>query len=408
MDVRACEASPEKPTIEVSGTGVQASNQQDYYIVEIPEQGEIEVQIEGKGQTPCPTNEEKCKCEDKKQDPKKKGEPKFTFTHPSEATQKPTNGTMIKWKVNSSTTPGEYKFTLIKIEQEYEGCPEGWTGGVESKSNIQGAEVTILAIKVQCVDFNFANGQHALKVCLLPDSLVGNLNISLKTDQITGEIFNDNQSGGDSVRPELNFNKMPNLTNNDNAANLQEVIAKWKIKGITIDSILAISGKYCGKMECTGYFTTCNSKYSGDLGTMYEGSTAISVYQAFLNANVDYYNGKVRVLEGVGVLTNGSETYYHFSARDQVVSNGHIVKYIVTSNDHDGDCSGGHQLQKNVSVAKKNSSKFFSCGDNVYIDSVGARIVEDNGHVIDTPDVFNGQGNSSLDFGYGIQAVFIP
>jgi|GEM_PF-6292242 len=61
-----------------------------------------------------------------------------------------TDGPTVKWEVDSSTSPGEYKFKVTKIEQAYKACPQGWTGGVASKSNTQESdEVTVLAFKIE-------------------------------------------------------------------------------------------------------------------------------------------------------------------------------------------------------------------------------------------------------------------
>lgn len=143
----ACEQNPGKISISVSGA--QAGDAQNYYLVQIPEQGTSTVTITGSGQTPCPTDQEKCKCENESADPEKDGDPKYTFSK-TVGDQDPTDGPTVKWEVDSSTSPGEYKFKVTKIEQAYKACPQGWTGGVTSKSNTQESdEVTILAYKIE-------------------------------------------------------------------------------------------------------------------------------------------------------------------------------------------------------------------------------------------------------------------
>jgi hypothetical protein len=143
----ACEQNPGKISIAVSGA--QAGSDQNYYVVEIPEQGTTTVTITGSGQTPCPTDQEKCKCTNASVDPETDGDPKYTFTK-TVGNQDPTDGPTVKWDVSSSANPGEYKFKVTKIEQAYKACPQGLTGGVTSKSNTQESdEVTVLAYKIE-------------------------------------------------------------------------------------------------------------------------------------------------------------------------------------------------------------------------------------------------------------------
>lgn len=80
---------------------------------------------------------------------------------------------------------------------------------------------------------------------------------------------------------------------------------------------------------------------------------------------------------------------------------------VAEAQDHDGNCGGGFVLSAGTSVAKKDTSDFFHCSDDIYIVGLGHRSVQDNGHVIDTPDVFNGEGNSSLNVGHGQRQVFV-
>lgn len=149
VEVRACEESPGKPTISVSGA--QAGSDQNYYVVEIPAQGTTTVTLTAGGQTPCPTDSEKCTCQynSDKVTPDTDGDPKFTFTMPL-GNQDPADGPTVKIDVTQSTTPGEYKFKVTKIEQKYKACSQGWSGGVTSKSNTQSSdEVTVLIYKIE-------------------------------------------------------------------------------------------------------------------------------------------------------------------------------------------------------------------------------------------------------------------
>ncbi len=146
----ACEETPRPISISVSGA--QPGNEQNYYVVEIPDQGTTTVTVTGSGQTPCPTDEEKCRCQHNtdKLTPEEDGDPKFTFSPKGAGTQDPNNGPSVVWEVDSSTSPGEYKFKVTKIEQAYKACPQGWNGGIASKSNTQESEeVTILAYKIE-------------------------------------------------------------------------------------------------------------------------------------------------------------------------------------------------------------------------------------------------------------------
>jgi|GEM_PF-5518500 hypothetical protein len=149
LEIWACEDSPAKPTISVSGA--QAGSDQNYYVVEIPAQGPTTVTITASGQTPCPTDGEKCTCQynSDKVTPDTDGDPKFTLTK-TLGTQDPPDGPTVKVDVTQSTAPGEYKFQVTKIEQKYKACSQGWTGGVASKSNNQASdEITLLIYKVE-------------------------------------------------------------------------------------------------------------------------------------------------------------------------------------------------------------------------------------------------------------------
>lgn len=402
----ACEQSPGKISISVSGA--EAGDEDNYYVVMIPEEGKNTVTITGSGQTPCPTDEEKCKCEDQSKNPEEDGDPKFTFSK-TVGDQDPTDGPTVKWEVDSSTTPGEYKFKVTKIEQAYKACPQGWTGGVASKSNTQESdEVTVAAVKLAFTDFSLCEGAAALTITALPQTVAGQLVIKVKTSKSTYTLFDASQEGGLDLKPQRDWKKLPD---EDVKITLQKIIMTWKVGGVLATAPeYTISGTSVGLMECTGYFTTRDSAYSGTIGEMWEGATSIPVHQSFLDANVIVRNGNALVLEGVGVLTEGASTYYHFRQSDQVVQNGVITRYVVYSNNQDGWCGGPVMLQKNRSVAKRNSSSFFSCGSSIFIEGLSGEpcfTVEDNGHDIDTPDVFNGQGNSSLDIGYGKKQVVI-
>lgn len=148
----ACEETPGQISISVSGA--QESSIQNYYVVEIPEQSPITVTINATGQTPCPTDAEKCTCQHNsdKLTPEKDGGAKYTFNPRDAGNQDANNGSKITWSINSTTTPGEYKFKVTEIEQKYKDCPQGWTGGALSKKNMQASdEVTIVAVKLRFI-----------------------------------------------------------------------------------------------------------------------------------------------------------------------------------------------------------------------------------------------------------------
>ncbi|HRJ71134.1 MAG TPA: hypothetical protein PLS03_02850 [Terrimicrobiaceae bacterium] len=148
-NTEACSESPGQLTISASGAGSEAS---DKYVVALPKTGTVSVTVTGAGDTPCPTDGEKCQCGDQKETPETDGDPKYTFTH-TQGTQDPADGPTITWDITSSTATGEYKFKLTKIEQKYKACKEGWTGGVSSKENTQASrEITIIVAKVTKVD----------------------------------------------------------------------------------------------------------------------------------------------------------------------------------------------------------------------------------------------------------------
>ena len=158
IESKACEESPGKPAISVSGA--QAGSDPNYYVVEIPAQGTTTVTITGSGQTPCPTDAEKCTCQynSDKATQDTDGDSKFTFVKPL-GTQDPNDGPNVKIDITSSTAPNEYKFKVSKIEQMYKPCSNGWTGGVTSKSNNQSSdEVTVCVVKFELDDIDITGG----------------------------------------------------------------------------------------------------------------------------------------------------------------------------------------------------------------------------------------------------------
>lgn len=147
--INACTESPAQLTISASGAGSESNGK---YVVALPTTGTTNVTITGAGDTPCPTDEEKCRCGDQKKTPDTDGDPNYTFTH-AEGTQDPAEGTTIKWDITPSTATGEYRFKLTKIEQKYKACEQGWTGGVSSKENAQASrEISIIVAKVTKVN----------------------------------------------------------------------------------------------------------------------------------------------------------------------------------------------------------------------------------------------------------------
>ncbi|MDD2708310.1 MAG: hypothetical protein PHV34_09895 [Verrucomicrobiae bacterium] len=130
-------------TISVSGATVTPDDP-NKYIIGIPLTGNVTITITGGGSAPSLTDNDKCKCDQKSQDPVTDGDPIYTFFK-DVGDQNPANGPTINWNVDASTAPGQYKFKLTSVEQKYKACPSGWTGGVSSKSNTSASrEVTII------------------------------------------------------------------------------------------------------------------------------------------------------------------------------------------------------------------------------------------------------------------------
>jgi len=151
----ACTENPGQLSIQVTGATSVADK---IYIVEQPSEGKVTVTIKGSGDTPCPTDAEKCKCDKQSKNPETDGTPKYTFTKPA-GNQDPADGDTIKWEIDSSTPPSEYKFKLTKVEQKYKACAQGWTGGVTSKSNTQASEeITIFVVKFELDDIVITGG----------------------------------------------------------------------------------------------------------------------------------------------------------------------------------------------------------------------------------------------------------
>jgi hypothetical protein len=405
-------------TITVSGA--YTTSDQNYYVVQLPDSGDAAttIQITGDGDLPDLTDDMYCTCPYSYESaaPNTDGDPVYTFENDQGVGTQDgdSTGQDISWDVSSGTAPGEYKFALQDITQFYDSCDgDNWDPAGEEtiqENSHASPTITILVAQVYCSEFDLnANGRNGLKVNLKPSSQSGTLKVDLNDSAYN--LFNKSTTGSDSdLKPVLNWGALPN-----SKVVFKNFKATWTVHGVDLSSTLDDTTTFVGTQSCTGYFTTCNSAYTGGNNNMYDGSTAISVHQSFLDANVVVRSGAAYVIEGVGVLNNNAITYYHFAQSQQVLNSQktQIAKYVVTHNGSDGNCNGGHALSANWSVAKKNSSAFYSCGDNIYIMSTdqspddGQHVVEDNGHTIDTPDVFNGQGNSSLDYEHGDNYVFI-
>jgi hypothetical protein len=269
----------------------------------------------------------------------------------------------------------------------------------------------VIVPKVTIDSFAVCSGKQAVTLDLLPvvPAVTGTLSVSLTSSGGDTQVINlPGQVGKSGLNPSLDFTKFPT-----SLTSWSTVKAKWTLKGTDYKAPDFSSSLSSMQMNCTGYYTALNSAFSGGGGTFWVGATSFAVNQSFLDAIVRVSGGSVQVLEGVGVLTAGSGVYYHFAASDQVLSadHTHITKYVATSNGADGNCSGGHALVAGVSVAKKDSSLYFSCGTNLYIANNDGSVssvchtVQDSGHDIDTPDIFNGQGNATLDTGPGNEIV---
>jgi len=248
-EVRACEENPKKPTISVSGA--QAGSDQNYYVVEIPAQGTTTVTLKASGQTPCPTDDEKCTCQynSDKAAQDTDGDPKFTFIKPL-GTQDPNDGPNVNIDVTSSTAPNEYKFKVTKIEQLYKPCSKGWSGGVTSKSNTQSSdEVTILVcqVKVKCAKQIACDGESLdVDLEVSPESVKSSLSDgSFTCKKPDGGTNFENPSGQGSQIASAGGSdytkwKVDNVrwysTQNDhcNETSLYEVVGTVKVKGAKI------------------------------------------------------------------------------------------------------------------------------------------------------------------------------
>lgn len=149
VSAQACEESPEQLSIDVENA-TQMGEDSDNYFIYIPKDGEdpITVTITGSGDIPCPTTEEQCECDEETEAPEAEDDIEFTFEH-TVGTQDPEDDSKISWEITSGTAPGEYKFKLTEIKQGYE-CPEGFSGGVDSKSNTQESrEISVWVISVE-------------------------------------------------------------------------------------------------------------------------------------------------------------------------------------------------------------------------------------------------------------------
>lgn len=247
----ACEDNPAKISIAV--VGAQAGTDQNYYVVEIPETGEPKttVEITGSGKTPCPTDAEKCTCQHNsdKVTPETDGNPKFTFSK-TVGNQDPTDGPKVKWDVDSSTAPGEYKFKVTEIKQTYKNCPQGWSGGIPSKSNTQESdEVTVLAVKI---DMQFANQSvcDGEEIAVTLNVLPNNVSNSLANGSFTcqkpggGSQFDNPSSQGSkmvSAATDMTKWKIDNArwystqADHCNVTSDYEVVGTIDVKGVAIN-----------------------------------------------------------------------------------------------------------------------------------------------------------------------------
>lgn len=177
--VMACVEIPDP--LEISVSGATASPSEDnYYVLQIPKEGEgpVTVTITGSGEVPCPS---KCVCDHDstlKIDPEADGGLVYTFSH-SVGDQ---DEEKIEWEVDHNTTPGEYKFKLESIHQDFKDCPVDYFFGSEWESNDQASdEVTIVAVIIEIEVPDDANSffiregedSDTFEAKILPESLDG-------------------------------------------------------------------------------------------------------------------------------------------------------------------------------------------------------------------------------------------
>lgn len=238
----SCE-NPDPPTISVSGAS--ASNDENYYIVGIPtfDSGPIKITVTGSGSTPCLSDSDQCECGDDTVAPEKDGELIYTFSH--QMGQQTDNGSpTLEWNIEFDTSPGEYKFKVTNIEQKYKSCPDGHTGGVSSKSNLQASdEVTILAVKIE-LDFASTSNCDG-------ESLEVDLDISPDTVALSGGSFtweNPSGTGFDnpdrqgstmtSVSPDFTKWSVDNLRWFSQSADQCNVTSQYTVKGsVTVEGV---------------------------------------------------------------------------------------------------------------------------------------------------------------------------
>ena len=238
---KACEEDPGK--LELSVSGAEASDEENYYVVQLPKNGNVTVTIAGIGDTPCPPV---CECEDKEQDPEKDGDPIYTF----EKDAGDQNQDVITWEITSSTETKEYKFKLTQIEQKYKECPEGWTGGSVSEINTdESDEITIAVVEIYMqFEENFPCDGESVNVDLIvnPKKLENNLDNGDFTCQKSGGGTDfDNPSNQGSKMVLRNGNQLEwkidnarwfsTQSNHCNVTSSYEALGTIEVKGVAIE-----------------------------------------------------------------------------------------------------------------------------------------------------------------------------
>jgi len=272
---RACQENPGKPTISVSGA--QAGNA-NYYAVELPKTGTVSVTISASGDTPCPTGGEKCKCNDQTKDPEADGSPVYTFSK-TVGNQDPADGPTVKWDVTSSSSPGEYKFKVTKIDQKYKACAQGWTGGVSSKSNTQASdEVTVLVYKLETETVaTQPTDRQRTKVGVGEE-----VNLTIQPSSVTASWSVDGGSSNGSVSPPSGASTKYTAADEAAMGNV-----KAEFKGITKTTTFNVTQPSGIKLEASSSTNNKNPLRSGFIAKIY-----------ITPADVNFE--KVKIYEGTG------------------------------------------------------------------------------------------------------------
>jgi len=312
----ACEETPGQITISVSGA--QAANEQNYYVVEIPEQGQTTVTITGSGQAPCPTDADKCTCQHNtdKLTPEKDGDLKFTFSPMGAGNQDTNNGPKVTWNVSSSTSPGEYKFKVTKIEQAYKDCPQGWSGGVNAKSNtLASDEITIIAFKIDLKDITIAGvgSQPVYKAA-------GKVILAGKQAEVRGKATIAPSSAATQAASKIELRLVQNIKGTQSGAlivpppNGYEVQSSNYVADITLNGITAVAGTG-GELTGPIYFDTPNVKVTDDnsYDVMYM-NVELRVFLQYSFAGGDWKTVGVRDWTSSGTAVNNTSSGWTGSA----------------------------------------------------------------------------------------------